>query len=321
MRDLTTRLQEWRDAGLVTDDQIASITAYEAERGDAAPTVRDRRPLAAEAVGYVGAALAVGAIFLLFAEIWQELLVGGRLALVGLLTVLLFGGGTALRRIDRPPLQRLTSVLLSGGVAGVGWLTTIVAADVLDWADADVGLAIGVATTVVSVPLYLLRRRALPQLTVLVSASVLIGALLARPALEPSPAWVGLTFWTVGVVWLLLALGGWLQPTRVAAVVGGVVALVAVQVASFDDARTVLLLLGVATAAALIGLAIAAGGVHHLTVGAIGLFVLVPQLAFELFGDAIGAPATLLVVGLLLVLLAVGLGRARREVVPADTER
>jgi di/tricarboxylate transporter len=55
--------------------------------------------------------------------------------------------------------------------------------------------------------------------------------------------------------------------------------------------------------------------VHHLAVGAIGLFLAVPQLVIEWFGDAIGAPATLLLVGVLLVLLAVGLGRARREVV------
>jgi hypothetical protein len=44
------------------------------------------------------------------------------------------------------------------------------------------------------------------------------------------------------------------------------------------------------------------------------LFVVVPRLAFELFGDTIGAPATLLVIGLLLVALAVGLGRAGREI-------
>jgi hypothetical protein len=37
---------------------------------------------------------------------------------------------------------------------------------------------------------------------------------------------------------------------------------------------------------------------------------------FDLFEDTIGAPATLLVIGLLLVLLAVGLTRARREIAP-----
>ena len=73
-------------------------------------------------------------------------------------------------------------------------------------------------------------------------------------------------------------------------------------------------------AAALVGLAVVRDRLHHLAVGAAGLFVLVPQLVFDLFGDAIGAPATLLVVGLLLVLVAVGLGRARREVAAEATD-
>jgi hypothetical protein len=58
--------------------------------------------------------------------------------------------------------------------------------------------------------------------------------------------------------------------------------------------------------------------VHPLVLGAGGLFVLAPQVVFELFGDAIGAPATLLVVGLLLVLVAVGLARAGKQVRRAD---
>lgn len=317
MRDVSERLREWRDAGLVTDDQMQSIAAYEARRDRTGARGRARRPVAAEAVGYVGAALAIGAVVLLFAEVWADLLVGGRLALVGLLTVLLFGGGIALRGVGRPPIRRLVSVLLAGAVAGSGWLGGIVAADVLGWSEADVALAVGITTVAVSLPVYLLRRRALSQLVLLASASILVGALFARPALEPDVLWIGLTFWAVGIAWAMLGLGGWLEPPRVATVVGHVLALLAVQFTSFDD-RLVLLVVGVATAAAIVGVAVVADEAAQLAVGAVGLFVLVPQLAFELFGDAIGAPATLLVVGLLLVLLAVGLGRARREVSASD---
>jgi hypothetical protein len=330
--DVRRRLEEWREAGLVSAEQAAAIVAYEDRRGpadavdetpsDAADDRRpgrprrrsDRQTVAAEAVGYVGAALAVGALVLLLQELWRDLLVGGRLALVGVLTVLLLAGGMALRRTDRAPLQRLASVLFTGALIGVGWLTVLITSDLLRWRDLDIVLAVGVTTTAVALPLYLMRRRAMPQLTLLVTVGILIGALLARPALEVDALWVGLVFWTFGVSWALLGLGRWLEPPRVAGVLGGIVALLATQVTSFEDSRTALLTLGVLTAAALVALAVAADGVHHLAVGAVGLFVLVPQLAFELFGDAIGAPATLLVVGLLLVLLAVGLGRARREV-------
>ncbi|MEX2422278.1 MAG: hypothetical protein WD670_10735, partial [Actinomycetota bacterium] len=108
--------------------------------------------------------------------------------------------------------------------------------------------------------------------------------------------------------------GNWLAPRSVAEVLGGLHALVALQVASFGDPRTAGLALGVVLATALVVLAVQGDAGHLLIVGALGLFVLVPQIVFEIFGDAIGAPATLLVIGLLLVLLAVGLGRVRREV-------
>ena len=53
------------------------------------------------------------------------------------------------------------------------------------------------------------------------------------------------------------------------------------------------------------------GRPHLLLVGAAGLFISVPRLVFELFADTLGAPVTLLAVGLLLILLAVGLARVR----------
>lgn len=323
MTELSERLDRWTDAGLLTDEQAEEILRFERRRptsgGPADRTSqrgerRDRRSRGAEAVGYVGAALAVGATGLLLGEVWDELVIGGRLVLVALLAVLLGAGGLALRRAGAPPLQRLASVLLTAAVIGVGWFASLVGDEVLGLADADVGLLVGVAATSVALPAHLGHRRALPQLALLAALLLTAGALLARAALPPAPLWAGLLFWALGIAWLLLGAGRWVRPPHVAEVAGGIVGLVALQVASFDDDRLALLALAVVTAGALVVLAVASDRVHHLVVGAAGLFVLVPQLVFELFGDAIGAPATLLAVGLLLVLLAVGLGRAHREV-------
>ena len=318
--ELSARLREWRGAGLVSDEQVEAITAYEAERAPAPAPVRARRTVAAEAIGYVGAALAVGALLLLLGEVWRNLVVAGRLALVGVLTLLVFGAGAVVAREARPALQRLASVLLTAGVVGTGWLAFVVAEDLAGLRGVDVALAVTGSAGVAALVVYLPRRRALLQLALLVAIAGLVGSLMARPALPPSPLWFGLAFWALGVAWLLLGLGRWLEPPRLAQVFGASAALLAIQLSSFGDARLVLLVLGVSTAAALVVLAMAADAVHHLAVGAVGLFVLVPQLVFELFGDAIGAPATLLVVGLLLVLLAVGIGRARREVVHTAPE-
>jgi hypothetical protein len=315
MQELEQHVRGWRDAGLLSDEQAAAIVAFEAqqERRGAGPP--PRRTMIAEAVGYVGAALAVGALGLLLGEVWPDLATGGRLALVGVLTVLLLGSGLALRHTERGPIRRLTSVLLTGGVVGVGWLAYVVTTDLVDWREAQVALGIGVATLVVALPLYLLRPRPLPQLTLLASVLLVTLSALSLPVLAPDPVWYGLTAAAVGVAWLLLGMGGWLRPRVLAETVGGAIAVLGMQSGAVEQ-RTLMLSLGVALAAGLVALAIARDRVHHLAVGAAGLFLLVPQLVFELFGDAIGAPATLLVIGLLLVLLAVGIGRARREVEP-----
>lgn len=315
MDALDDRLREWADAGLITPTQLATIRAHEAEREH--PPAEDagtgRRHVVAEAVGYVGAALAIGAVALLLREVWPDLLPAGRLALVATLTVLLLGAGAALHRAASGALQRLCSTLLAGGVIGVGWSVAVLAGEMLAWRDARVGLAAGAAAAVVALPLHALRRRALSQAALLGALIVAVVAALSLPRLALPSVWFGASLAALGVAWALLGAGGWLPPRRLAETLGAVLAVLALQGGSFD-ARLVMLSAGVALAAGLVVVAVLGDRLHHLVVGALALFVFVPQLVLELFGDAIDAPAALLVVGLLLVLLAVGLGRVRREV-------
>jgi hypothetical protein len=325
VQDLRQRLDRWTVAGLLDAEQADAIARFEAEHpelepADTGPSGRPalaaeaRHVLPAEAIGYVGAALAFSAIAWMLGEVWIDITTLGQLALVGLLTLLLFGGGAALLRATSAPVQRLTSVLFLGGLVGASWCAAILAFDVLDLPD-QVGAVVVTATlAVLAVPLYVLRRRALPQVAALGAIVALAVTLLLLPALRPD-VWVfGLVIWAIGVAWLLLSLGGFLAPTAVSGVLGGFLALVGPQVAGVGGASSWWLALGVFTAVVLVALALRRDTLHHLVVGSIGLFVLVPRLAFELFGDTIGAPATLLVIGLLLVALAVGLGRAGREI-------
>lgn len=337
MDTLTDRLDAWVDAGLVSQDQAERIIAFEDEHprhtgwspavgdryGDtdrdaagetASATGSERRTRIAEAIGYVGAALALGAIALLLGELWADLLVGGRLGLIGVLTAAVFGGGLALRSASQPAMQRLTSVLFTATVAGVGWFAGVIGDDVLELDWAAVGVGVGGTMLVVATALYLWRRGALLQLATLGSALVTVGMGLSMSTLTPDPVWYGASFAAIGVAWFVLAAGGWLSPRALAEIAGGLVTLVGVQIAASDGATAPVLAVGVVAAAGLVWLAVRADQLRHLVVGALALFVLTPQLVFELFGDAIGAPATLLLIGLLLVLLAVGLGRARREV-------
>lgn len=311
MQQLRERLQDWTDVGLITVDQAARIEQHEQGRDQPARSRSLTSP--AEAIGYVGAALALGAIALILGDLWDELLLGGRLALVGVLTVALFGAGLAVRTSTSAPMQRLTSVLLTASVGGVGWFTAVVASDVLDLRESAVATSVGGVMFIVAGALYLWRPRALPQLATLGSAAFTAGWALSLSPLDPGTQWYGLVVGTVGVAWCVLALGAWLTPRVVGEVAGALVAFLGVQIAAFGDPPELALGIGLLLAGALVVLAVRTDVLHHLVVGALALFVLAPQLVFELFGDEIGAPATLLLVGLLLVLLAVGLGRARRE--------
>jgi hypothetical protein len=327
MQDLRTRLEAWTRAGLLDAEQADAIVRFETggdggttqagfeSSPDGATATRDRaqRLMPAEAIGYVGAGLAVGALGWMLGEVWDRITVAGQIGLVGAMTLLFFASGVAMRRLDAPPLARLTSVLLAGGTLGTGWLAYLVTDDVLRLDTATTAVIVAAAVSVVAVPLYLWRRRTLPQLVAL--GAILALAMTALDLLPMTPdAWVygGVTF-GIGLAWLLLSLGGWLPPTATSGVLGGAVALMGTQTALFAAPRT-WLTIGVVLAAGLVLLALRRDAFHHLVVGAIGLFVLVPRLAFELFGETIGGPATMLVVGLLLVALAVGLARAGREV-------
>lgn len=308
MRDLHRSLQDWRAAGLLDERQAVAIAAFERDR-DTAP----RRTVAAEAIGYVGAALALGAVALLVAEFWVDVTPVARLVLVAVLTLALAGAALALRTRERAPLQRLASVLFVGAVAGVVWGTAIVATDLVVIRDSVVATVVSLVGLAAAVPVYLLHRRGLPQLAVLVLLLVAGLSALTIPTIVPHAGWFGLTAAAIGMAWVLLGLGGWLAPARLAEIVGAVVALLALQ-APWLGAPWALLVVGTLLAGALVAGAVASDALHLLAVGAIGLFLHVPRLVFELFGDTIGGPATMLVIGLLLVLLAVGVGRARREI-------
>lgn len=317
MDNLSGRISEWRKAGLVSAKQAKDIAAYERDRGSrtARPAAEpsDRTAPVVEALGYVGAAIALAALGILLGDRWDDLNVGGRLAVVGALIVILASAALALRRNPHSPIQRLVSVLAVGSLGGVAWLLGIVLVEWTDWRSRDVALAIAGAVFVLAVPLYLLRRRALPQMAVLVSTLVLVGTLFARPAFSGEVSWVGIATWAVAVAWVTLALGGWLEPAEVAIATGSVAAIVGAIAAATGDGRAGLLGLGIATAAVLIWRGVVTDMTLMVGIGAIGTLIFVPQIILEVFPEGMGAVVAMLVVGLLIVLFAVWVARGRRD--------
>lgn len=309
-RELRGRLDSWVASGLIDQAQAGAIAEFEQRGSDTAGT----RTSPAEAIGYVGAALALGALVLLLGTLWSDLLVGGRIAITVALTIAMALSAWALRAAASAAMQRLQSVLMTGVVVGLGWTTAVVSSDLLAMRDENVVVVVGAVAFLTATPLYLFRQRAMLQLASLASLLTLVTASAALAPMPLPSLWQGATVAAVGGAWLLLARGGWHQPRLLADVSGSGVMIVGAQIATFGDNRLAVLVVITLLAAVAAAAAVLLDELHQLILGAIGLFVFVPQLVFEMFGDVIGAPATLLLVGLLLVLLAVGLGRARREV-------
>jgi len=312
---LQDRIGVWIRAGIISPDQADRIIALEqpASTSQVRALRPDRRMRLAEVVGYVGAAFALGAVGLLLAETWSDLLPWARATLAALLTIVaLTSGGLVVRR-SGSALHRLAGVLWVSGVAGTAWLAGVIAVDVLHVPERFVVLAVGLPAALVGAALLALGRHVLVQVATLVALGVTaVSTLVLIAPLPPGPTAYGVLVLGGGVTWALAGAGGWLGPRMSAELSGGAVALIGTQVLAAADRPTVALSVGVLTAGLLVVASLPGQRVHLLYLGAVGLFITVPRLVFALFADTLGAPATLLTTGVLLILLATGLGRVRR---------
>jgi hypothetical protein len=328
---LRDRVGDWIRAGIISAEQADRILANEertstrsagmtGRTGDDRarpidPGARDaRRTRIAEVVGYVGAAFALGAIGLLVAEFWSDLTIWARLALSIVLAVTAIGAGALLRGRTAAALQRLVGVLWLAGLAATAWSTGIVAWDVLDVPERWMPTVIGVVTLLVAAPLLFVGRHLLVQLAAFVAlGSATAGTLVAIAPLEPGALAFGLMLLGGGATWGLAGAGGWLGPRVSAEVTGAIFLLIGAQVLTATGWPRTALTVGIGLAFVLVVLSVIGGRLHLLYIGAFGLFVAVPRLVFALFSDTLGAPATLLTTGVLLILMAVGLARFRRS--------
>ncbi len=307
--ELRERVGAWVGAGMISPEQAERILDLESDLSKGP----DRRTRIAEVVGYVGAAFALGALALLIDELWSDLAAWARTMLAGLLSVIAIGAGALLQSRTEPALRRLVGVLWLAGVAGVAWTAGILAREVLGIPERWLPTTVGAAALFVAASLLLIGRHVLVQLATLVALGVTtVGTLNALAPLEPDVLIVGVLLVGGGAAWGLAGAGGWLGPRFSAEVAGAVVMLVGAQVLTVTGWPRSAQLLAVALAITLVVLSLSGGRVHLLYVGAVGLFVSVPRLVFALFADTIGAPATLLTTGVLLIVMAVGLGRVRR---------
>jgi hypothetical protein len=292
---LQEKLSRWATAGLITEDQSKRILAYEA----AAAKQEERRvPLIVEALGYLGAALAVIAVLILAQEFWA-------------VTIGLLVAGWVLRNSPLEAIRRLAGFLWFFAVVGAGFSFGILSVDGLDTSDETALLVGSAAAAAIAFLLWRFRTQSLQQVAFAAGLwMALIGLFLV--AEWPEEAY-GLGLWALGTVWLFLTWGTLIRPVLTGYALGGVASLIGVQLLAVDE-RGWPLLLGVLVAGLLIVASVTLRQIILLAIGSAGVFIFVPQVVFHFFGDSLGAPVALLISGAALIAGAVALARLMGEI-------
>jgi Predicted membrane protein (DUF2157) len=308
MDELDRMLRRWEASGIITSAQAEVIRRHETS-----VRPKQRIPLIAEALGYLGAALVLSAALALAAQLWSELHVAVRVVVLLAVTALLLIAGWSIRNSVEPVFRRLASFLWLAAVAGAGFLADVVATDALD-IETGFPITIGAAMTALAASLWFQRRTA-PQLVgVFAGIAFLIAGI--SDVLGGDDAF-GILLWVVGVIALISARLDLISPERTAYALSSIAVLVGAQWAAFElfsDTQGWGLALGLASALALQGVSVVWHSLVLLAFGSAGVLMFLPQIVDEYFGDAIGGTTALLVSGVALLAVALVSVRLRDRV-------
>ncbi|MDF2743862.1 MAG: hypothetical protein K0S88_5239, partial [Actinomycetia bacterium] len=270
-----------------------------------------------------GGGLALVAGFELGAESWDQLGRSGRAGVLAVVTGVLLAAGWWLRRDHGQVLPRLASVLWLAAVAGFAGLLAVLAEGDSDGALGDPSLWVAGGTLVLAGALYLVERRVLQQVALVVAAVATIVAAGDRVGWSWQ-AVEGYGFLALGALWLELGRRGLVAPRRTSEALGSLLLLTGPEALDVQGSGPgdLGLWLGLALAVALIVAGSALARTVPLGIGAAGMVVFLGQLAGEHWRD-LGAPLAILVVGLGLVAAAVVLAKLRPAAAtgPSDLSR
>jgi hypothetical protein len=308
VEELDRRVARWVEAGVIGPEQAEAILALEGEGRQ--PGGR-RRAVAAEVLGYLGGVLAVVAGFVLGAESWDRLGHWGRVGVLAAVTGMLLAAGWRLRRGQGRVLPRLASVLWFGAVAGIAGLLAVLLEGRSDDALADPSLEVAGGALVLAGGLYLLERRVLQQVALFVA----VVATMVAAGHRLGWSWEtveGYGFLVLGAAWLELGRRGLIGPRRTSEALGSLALLSGPEVLDVEAVGPgdwgLWLGLGLSVALIVAGSALARNVL--LGIGAAGMVLFLGQVAGEHWRD-LGAPLTILLVGLGLVAAAVVVARLR----------
>lgn len=308
-RGLAAGLERWVAAGLISGEQADAIAAHERRSAATrAPAGERRISLIAEALGYVGTALALAGAAVGLGQAWEDIPAWGQLAIAAGATALLLVGGLVLFRQTEMAFRRLQSVLWLLAVGAAAWTLVVLGVEFLDLEDDErMVLLVGAGTAALAGLLFAVRRNPIQHAAFFATLhAALIGAVLSLPG--DAPTWCyALLVWALGTVWGLL---GWfrvLEPWWLGMALGSVGAIIGPAVGI--DRYPWLLAVALATSVFLMVVSVSTGQVPLLAVGTLGTFAYLTWAVVRYFSDTLGVPLALVIVGGVFLGLAVVAGR------------
>ncbi|MBI3648761.1 MAG: DUF2157 domain-containing protein [Actinobacteria bacterium] len=311
--DVPRHVEEWVRQNLITAQEADAILSFERS----AHATSRRIPLVAEAVGYLGAALAFAAGVTLLGPRYPDFARGVKLAMPVAVALALLATGLPLRRNEEPAIRRFAGVLWLLSTGAVAWLLAEAVFDVDEPATSAL-LIVGVGTTAYALALYRWLRNTTTQIALFASVLVAlfgIGNLATPSGGSTSQVWYGVSLWALGVAW---AVGGWrglVEPRGTALGLGAIASLYAPTI-TVQWSTDLGIWMGVATAVALLVASVGLRSTALLVVAGIGLFSYLLSAIMYYLADTLGAPIALFVSGL--VLIAVAFVTARLKKVTAE---
>jgi len=319
-RAVLDHLDSWESRELLTHDEAESIRIFERQQEESA---EDRVPLLAEALGYLGAALAAAAFFALIGPRWGEMDQAVRLAILTAAAAVTFAGGWPIRNDDDPALRRLSGILWTLSVGAVAGLLAqaFVPEEIGDRPWAFFVIALGAAGY--ARLLQVLRPFAPLQVAVFLATLGVFGgaAVWATETgatwFDRSPWWFGVVTLAVSTAWIFAGRAGVMLPQRAAYAIGAAGAVISPTFVS--DPPALALWLGIAVSIGLIGASVVLRHSGVLALGALGLFGYLTGTIGYYLADTVGVPAVLLLSGVVLVGVAIAVTKLRHVTALPET--
>jgi hypothetical protein len=302
--DLTASLEVWDSEGLIRRADADAIAAFE-DTGPSTAPARQVTPVA-EALAYLGGALAVAAGGTALGGEWSRLSTGFRTGTVAAIWLVLFVVGWRLHDPQSPALERLSRVLWLLSALSLAWTAQLVVDEGFGSNGRWGFEAAGVAMAIYAGALYLARPNTLQQL------AFAIGLLLVTVSFtEDSSTRVGWGIWLLGIIWMFLGWRRVLVAAGAALVIGSMLVLAGALFVAIG-AEEVGAWLAVLSSAGLIATGVGLRRIAVMVIGTVALFFSTFATIQQYVEGSAGIAVGLLVAGALVLTVAFAVARLGR---------